>query len=62
MAPIIIGRPFLVTAEAKIYVNKGELTMEIDGENVMFNVSKEADNSFHEKVHEAESTITYEPP
>ncbi|XP_071905856.1 uncharacterized protein [Coffea arabica] len=37
-SPIILGRPFLSTAQTKIDVSKGTLTMEFDGEIVHFNI------------------------
>ncbi|XP_052486950.1 uncharacterized protein LOC105768358 [Gossypium raimondii] len=37
---ILLGRPFLSTASAKIDVRSGTLTMEFDGEIVKFNVYK----------------------
>ncbi|CAH9100957.1 unnamed protein product [Cuscuta epithymum] len=36
--PILLGRPFLKTAKAKIDVFSGVLTMEFDGEKVEFNI------------------------
>ncbi|XP_071905575.1 uncharacterized protein [Coffea arabica] len=37
-SPIILGMPFLSTAQTKIDVSKGTLTMEFDGEIVHFNI------------------------
>ncbi|XP_071940019.1 uncharacterized protein [Coffea arabica] len=37
-SPIILGRPFFSTAQTKIDVSKGTLTMEFDGEIVHFNI------------------------
>ncbi|XP_071926201.1 uncharacterized protein [Coffea arabica] len=37
-SPIILGRPFLSTAQTKIDVSKGTLTMKFDGEIVHFNI------------------------
>ncbi|XP_016690777.1 uncharacterized protein [Gossypium hirsutum] len=37
---ILLGRPFLSTASAKINVQSGTLTMEFDGEIVKFNIHK----------------------
>ncbi|XP_027090181.2 uncharacterized protein [Coffea arabica] len=37
-SPIILGRPFLSTAQTKIDVSKGTLTMEFDREIVHFNI------------------------
>ncbi|XP_073139051.1 uncharacterized protein [Henckelia pumila] len=48
--PLILGRSFLATAEAKIDVKKGALTMGVDGEKVTFNVFKEAEKPSTEKV------------
>ncbi|XP_073130811.1 uncharacterized protein [Henckelia pumila] len=48
--PLILGRPFLATAEAKIDVKKGALTMGVEGKKVTFNVFKEADKPSTEKV------------
>ncbi|XP_038885856.1 uncharacterized protein LOC120076157 [Benincasa hispida] len=36
--PIILGRPFLVTGRALIDVQKGELTIRVDDQQVKFNV------------------------
>ncbi|CAN6679380.1 unnamed protein product [Malus baccata var. baccata] len=38
--PILLGRPFMKTACTKIYVFKGTLTMEFDGEVIDFNLSE----------------------
>ncbi|XP_073138697.1 uncharacterized protein [Henckelia pumila] len=48
--PLIFGRPFLATADAKIDVKKGELSIGVEGEKVIFNVFKEANNPSTEKV------------
>ncbi|XP_073133841.1 uncharacterized protein [Henckelia pumila] len=48
--PLILGRPFLATAEAKIDVKKGELSMGVDSEKVIFNVFKVANNPSTKKV------------
>ncbi|XP_073133386.1 uncharacterized protein [Henckelia pumila] len=37
-APLIFGRPFLATADAKIDVKKGEISMDVEYERVMFNL------------------------
>jgi len=36
--PILLGRPFLKTAQTKIDVSNGSLSMEFDGERVDFNI------------------------
>ncbi|XP_073051249.1 uncharacterized protein [Primulina eburnea] len=36
--PLIFGRPFLATGKALIDVHKGELTLRVGGEEVMFNI------------------------
>ena len=38
--PIILGRPFLATGGALIYVQKGELKLRVQDEEVVFNVFK----------------------
>ncbi|XP_075486411.1 uncharacterized protein LOC142526021 [Primulina tabacum] len=38
--PFIFGRPFLATGKALINVHKGELTLRVGGEEVMFNIYK----------------------
>ncbi|XP_062111874.1 uncharacterized protein LOC133823230 [Humulus lupulus] len=38
--PIILGRPFLATGQALINVQKGELKLRVQGEEVVFNVFK----------------------
>ncbi|KAM6569341.1 hypothetical protein CsatB_017326 [Cannabis sativa] len=38
--PIILGRPFLATGQALIDVQKGELKLRVQGEEVVFNVLK----------------------
>ncbi|XP_073153660.1 uncharacterized protein [Henckelia pumila] len=40
-----LGRPFLATADAKIEVNKGELSMGLEGERVIFNIFMKAPNT-----------------
>nr|XP_027067751.1 uncharacterized protein LOC113693402 [Coffea arabica] len=37
-SPLLLGRPFMSTAQTKIDVNKGILSMEFDGEIVHFNI------------------------
>nr|XP_027120356.1 uncharacterized protein LOC113737306 [Coffea arabica] len=37
-SPLLLGRPFMSTAQTKIDVNKGTLSMEFDGETVHFNI------------------------
>ncbi|XP_073017665.1 uncharacterized protein [Primulina eburnea] len=37
-APLIFGRPFLATGSALIDVHKGELTLRVGGEEVIFNI------------------------
>ena len=49
-APILLGRPFLKTANTKIDVGSGSLTMEFDGEVVGFNI-------YHPEECHADSTI-----
>ena len=36
--PLILGRPFLATGRALIDVQKGELILRVNKENVMFNI------------------------
>ncbi|XP_075499194.1 uncharacterized protein LOC142537573 [Primulina tabacum] len=36
--PLIFGRPFLATGKALIDVHKGELTLRVGGEEVLFNI------------------------
>lgn len=36
--PIIIGRPFLATSRTLIDVQKGELTMRVNDQHIMFNI------------------------
>ncbi|XP_062085924.1 uncharacterized protein LOC133792030 [Humulus lupulus] len=38
--PIILGRPFLATGQALIDVQKGELKLQVKGEEMVFNVFK----------------------
>ena len=38
--PILLGLPFMKTAQTKIDVSKGALTMEFDGDVINFNVSE----------------------
>ena len=38
-APILLGRPFLKTAQTKIDVHNGTLTMEFDGEMIQFKLN-----------------------
>ncbi|XP_073133367.1 uncharacterized protein [Henckelia pumila] len=44
-APLIFGRPCFATADVKIDVKNGELTMGVEGEKVIFNIFKKANNS-----------------
>ncbi|KAL5583464.1 hypothetical protein UlMin_015906 [Ulmus minor] len=37
-APLLLGRPFMKTAQTKIDVHNGTLTMEFDGESISFNI------------------------
>ena len=39
--PILLGRPFMKTAQTKIDVHGGSLTMEFDGELIKFNIFEE---------------------
>ncbi|XP_073133354.1 uncharacterized protein [Henckelia pumila] len=41
-APLIFGRPFLATADAKIELKKGELSMGVECERVIFNLFMKA--------------------
>ncbi|KAM1242871.1 hypothetical protein ACFX2G_035179 [Malus domestica] len=43
--PILLGRPFMKTAQTKIDVAKGALTMEFNGHVIKFNVSESVKNS-----------------
>ena len=43
--PILLGRPFMKTAQTKIDVAKGELTMEFGGDLIKFKVPEYAKNS-----------------
>jgi len=36
--PIILGRPFMRTADTKIYVKKGTVSMKVNGEKIEFKV------------------------
>ena len=42
--PFLLGRPFMKTAQTKIDVAKGALTMEFGGDMIKFNVSKSVEN------------------
>ena len=42
--PILLGRPFMKTAQTKIDVAKGTLTMKFGGDKIKFNVSKSVEN------------------
>ena len=39
--PILLGRPFLATGRTLINVERGELTMKVNGKQVVFNVLNE---------------------
>lgn len=39
--PILLGRPFLATGRTLINVERGELTMRVNGKQVVFNVLNE---------------------
>lgn len=64
MVPIILGRPFFVTSNAKIDVKREVLTIEDEDENVIFTMLKETDNSFKGEVirRKKKSTTTNDPP
>ena len=38
--PLLLGRPFLATGDALIYVQKGELTLRVGNEAVHFNLNR----------------------
>ena len=38
--PLIVGRPFLATARTLIDVEKGEIKLRVNGEEVVFNMNK----------------------
>ena len=40
--PIILGRPFMRTANMKIYVKKDTVSMKVNGEKITFKVFEEA--------------------
>ncbi|KAI9084647.1 hypothetical protein K1719_033429 [Acacia pycnantha] len=44
--PLILGRPFLATARTLIDVEKGEVTLRVDNEQVIFNMQKAS--KFHD--------------
>ncbi|XP_061366895.1 uncharacterized protein LOC133310024 [Gastrolobium bilobum] len=54
--PIILGRAFLATGRALIDVEKGDLTMRVNDEQVTFNVLKAM--KYHEQVEECASIDT----
>ena len=47
--PLLLGRPFMKTAQTKIDVAKGTLSMKFGGDKIKFNVSKpvETSNAIH---------------
>ncbi|XP_073121958.1 uncharacterized protein [Henckelia pumila] len=49
-APLIFGIPFLATADAKIEVKKGDLSMGVKGERVIFNIFMKDPNPPIEKL------------
>ena len=38
--PLLLGRPFLATGAALIDIKKGELTLKVGGEAILFNLNK----------------------
>ena len=40
--PIILGRPFIRTANMKIYLKKGTMSMKVNGEKIVFKVFEES--------------------
>jgi hypothetical protein len=40
--PLILGRPFMRTANTKICVKKGTVSMKVNGEKIVFKVFKES--------------------
>lgn len=57
IAPILLGRPFLMIAHSKIDVFRGTLSMEIDGEMIYFNIFKVMQHPFKEASMHALDTI-----
>ena len=49
--PIILGRPFLVTGRTLIDVSKGELTMQLNDEQVTFSVFESIQCKDKEECH-----------
>ncbi|KAL0416474.1 UNVERIFIED_CONTAM: hypothetical protein Slati_3479300 [Sesamum latifolium] len=59
--PLILGRPFLATSRALIDVQKGQLTLRVNEEHVVFNVFKPM-KYLHKKEHDIfaiDSTNTF---
>lgn len=53
--PIILGRPFLATCNARFDVGKGKITMAVGEEDVIFNVNNPTDKSIIlDQAHEVE--------
>ncbi|XP_060969695.1 uncharacterized protein LOC133036933 [Cannabis sativa] len=55
--PILLGRPFMKTARAKIDVHKGTLTMEFDGKTIRFNIFSAMSEKFSNEMVDVITTL-----
>ncbi|KAL8492812.1 hypothetical protein ACS0TY_024128 [Phlomoides rotata] len=57
--PLILGRPFLATGGALINVRNGELTLDVSGEKVSFNIFKAM--KFHSDAEDEDTKYRFQP-
>lgn len=67
--PILLGRPFLATVSAIIYVKRGKLSLEVEDENIRFILSQFLKNPsmtdsyyFVDIIDERVKDLSSEPP
>ncbi|KAL8483937.1 hypothetical protein ACS0TY_026576 [Phlomoides rotata] len=59
--PLILGRPFLATGGAMIDVRNGELTLDVAGEKVSFNIFKAMKFHSNEEDEDEDTEVRFQP-
>ncbi|KAL8473391.1 hypothetical protein ACS0TY_030285 [Phlomoides rotata] len=59
--PLILGRPFLATGGAMINVRNGELTLDVGGEKVSFNIFKAMKFHSNEEDEDEDTEVRFQP-
>ncbi|KAL8548467.1 hypothetical protein ACS0TY_007678 [Phlomoides rotata] len=59
--PLILGRPFLATGGAMIDVRNGELTLDVNGEKVSFNIFKAMKFHSNEEDEDEDTEVRFQP-